>query len=91
MTPQETIDEIRKSRVIGSVTIKTEEEKPKIKWEDDSISSNTRGVLKGLNQTLMDIVVNTALTQRKERPTKQLQTPMTPYQTCLKYSLLRQQ
>ena len=42
MTAQETIEEIRKSRVIGSVTIKTEEEKPKIKWEEDSISSNMR-------------------------------------------------
>ena len=42
MTGQDTIDEIRKSRVIGSVTIKTEEEKPKIKCEQDSISSNTR-------------------------------------------------
>ena len=43
MTAQETIEEIRRSRVIGSVTIKTEDEKPKIKSEQDSISSNTRG------------------------------------------------
>ena len=36
------IEEIRKSRIVGSVTIKTEEEKPKIKKEKDLISSNTR-------------------------------------------------
>ena len=42
LSAQETIDEIRKSRVVGSVTIKTEDEKPKIKSEKDSISSNTR-------------------------------------------------
>ena len=42
MTAQDTIDKIRKSRVIGSVTIKTEEEKLKINCEQDSISSNTR-------------------------------------------------
>ena len=42
MTAQETIDEIRRSRVVGSVTIKTEEEKPKIKSEQDLISSNMR-------------------------------------------------
>ena len=42
LSAQDTIDEIRKSRVVGSVTIKTEDEKPKIKNEDDSISSNTR-------------------------------------------------
>ena len=42
LSAQETIDEIRKSRVVGSITIKTEDEKPKIKSENDSISSNTR-------------------------------------------------
>ena len=42
MTAQDTIDEIRRSRVVGSVTIKTEDEKPKIKCEQDSVSSNTR-------------------------------------------------
>ena len=42
LSAQETIDEIRRSRVVGSVTIKTEEEKPKIKSEKDLISSNTR-------------------------------------------------
>ena len=42
LSAQETIDEIRRSRVVGSVTIKTEDEKPKIKSEKDSISSNTR-------------------------------------------------
>ena len=41
MSAQETIDEIRKSRVVGSVTIKQEEEKPKIKTEKDPNSSNT--------------------------------------------------
>ena len=40
MTTQDAIDKIRKCRVIGSVTIKTEEEKLKI--NHDSISSNTR-------------------------------------------------
>ena len=42
LSAQETIDEIRRSRVVGSVTIKTEDEKPKIKSEKDLISSNTR-------------------------------------------------
>ena len=42
LSAQETIDEIRKSRIVGSVTIKTEEEKPKVKKEKDLISSNTR-------------------------------------------------
>ena len=42
LSAQETINEIRRSRVVGSVTIKTEEEKPKIKSEKDLISSNTR-------------------------------------------------
>ena len=42
LSAQESIDEIRKSRIVGSVTIKTEEEKPKIKKEKDLISSNTR-------------------------------------------------
>ena len=40
MSAQETIDEIRKSRIVGSVTIKEEDEKPKIKTEKDSSSSN---------------------------------------------------
>ena len=42
LSAQETIGEIRKRRVVGSVTIKTEDEKPKIKSEKDLISSNTR-------------------------------------------------
>ena len=42
LSAQETIDKIRKSRVVGSVTIKTEDEKLKIKSEKDLISSNTR-------------------------------------------------
>ena len=42
LSAQESIEEIRKSRIVGSVTIKTEEEKPKIKKEKDLISSNTR-------------------------------------------------
>ena len=41
MSTQETIDEIRKSRIVGSVRIKEEDEKPKVKTEKDSISSNT--------------------------------------------------
>ena len=41
MSAQETIDEIRRSRIVGSVTIKDEDEKPKIKAEKDSNSSNT--------------------------------------------------
>ena len=31
MSAQETIDEIRKSRIVGSVTIKEEDEKPKLR------------------------------------------------------------
>ena len=42
LSAQESIEEIRKSRIVGSVTIKTEEEKPKVKKEKDLISSNTR-------------------------------------------------
>ena len=41
MSAQETIDEIRKSRIVGSVKIKEEDEKLKVKTEKDSISSNT--------------------------------------------------
>ena len=41
MSAQETIDEIRRSRIVGHVTIKEEDEKPKIKTEKDSNSSNT--------------------------------------------------
>ena len=41
MSAQETIDEIRRSRIVGSVTIKEEDEKQKIKTEKDSNSSNT--------------------------------------------------
>ena len=41
LSAQESIEEIRKSRIVGSVTIKTEEEKPKVKKEKDVISSNT--------------------------------------------------
>ena len=40
---QETIEKIRKSRIVGSVSIKTEDEKPKVKIEKDLISSNTGG------------------------------------------------
>ena len=42
LSAQESIEEIRKSRTVGSVTIKTEEEKPTVKKEKDLISSNTR-------------------------------------------------
>ena len=41
MSAQETIGEIRRSRIVGSVTIKEEDEIPKIKTEKDSNSSNT--------------------------------------------------
>ena len=41
MIAQDTIDERRKSKIIGFVTIKTEDEKPKIKMESDPISSDT--------------------------------------------------
>ena len=41
MSAQDSIDEIRKSRVIGSVKI--EDEKSKVKTEDHSISSNISG------------------------------------------------
>ena len=40
---QETIEKIRKSRIVGSVSIKTEDEKPKVKIKKDLISSNTGG------------------------------------------------
>ena len=42
LSAQESIVEIRKSRIVGSVTVKTEEDKPKVKKEKDLISSNTR-------------------------------------------------
>ena len=40
MSAQETIGEIRRCRIVRSVTIKEEDEKPKIKTEKDSNSSN---------------------------------------------------
>ena len=43
VSAQETIEKIRKSRIVGSVSIKTEDEKPKVKIEKDLISSNTGG------------------------------------------------
>ena len=49
LSAQESIEEIRNSRIVGSVTIKTEEEKPKVKKEKDLISSNTRRQ-KGANE-----------------------------------------
>ena len=42
LSAQESIEEIRKSRNVGTITIKTEEEKPTVKKEKDLISSNTR-------------------------------------------------
>ena len=44
MSAQETIDEIRKSRVVGSVTIKIEDKKPKIKSKTSLSSSNTKSL-----------------------------------------------
>ena len=43
VSAQETIEKIRKSRIVGSVSIKTEDEKPKVKIEKDMISSTTGG------------------------------------------------
>ena len=76
LSPQETIEKIRKSRIVGSVCIKTEDEKPQVRIEKDLISSNTGSQ----KQTMVDIAPNSVRKQRERKRTMQTQkTPIKPH------------
>ena len=83
MTAQDTIQEIRRSRVVGSVTEK--QRKKSLRQKQRRIRSVvTIEVPKELTLTLMDIVANTAHMPKKEKLNNQLKTMMIPYQSCLR-------